>query len=153
MHIRTISIGVIIVLALTGVLSVAQDSTRSDTVNAGKKTGEGKATNRISIKANSTRVSYKKTIAPIFHKYCLPCHTEDQMNPSELYLDSYEGLMKGGKHGVPVVPHNADSSIMVRKINKIPPFGDPMPLKRKTPFPQDTLKILKDWINQGGKDN
>ena len=90
---------------------------------------------------------------PIFRKYCLPCHTEDEMNSSSLYMDSYDGLMEGGKHGKPVIPGNADSSILIRKISMKPPFGDPMPLKRKTPFPEDTLKILIDWIQQGGKNN
>jgi len=35
------------------------------------------------------------------------------MNPSELYLESYEGLMNGGKHGKAVIPGNADSSLLV----------------------------------------
>lgn len=98
-------------------------------------------------------ISYKKDIAPIFKAYCLPCHTEDQMNPSELYLDSYEGLMHGGKHGSPVMAGKADSSFLAMKLTPKPPFGDPMPLKRKTPFPEDTLKLLKRWIDQGAKNN
>jgi hypothetical protein len=39
------------------------------------------------------------------------------------------------------------------KLGPKPPFGDPMPLKRKTPIPQDTIDILKKWIGQGGKNN
>ncbi len=98
-------------------------------------------------------LSYKKDIVPIFKKYCLPCHTEDQMNPSELYLESYQEVMAGGKHGPPVLAGNPDSSLMIRKINPKPPFGDPMPLKAKTPFPQDTLRLLREWIAQGAKNN
>lgn len=98
-------------------------------------------------------ISYKKTVFPIIRKYCLPCHTEEQMNPSGLHLDSYEDLMEGGKHGPPVIKGKADSSLIIRKISSTPPFGDPMPMRRKTPFPADTLKILKKWIEQGAKDN
>lgn len=98
-------------------------------------------------------VSFKKDIVPIFKKYCLPCHTEDQMNPSELYFESYDQLMTGGKHGSPVIAGKPDSSLIIRKLNPKPPFGDPMPLKAKTPFPQDTLKILREWIAQGAKNN
>ncbi len=98
-------------------------------------------------------VSFKKNVVPIFKTYCLPCHTEDQMNPSELYLESYEELMKGGKHGSPVIAGNPDSSLLIRKISFKPPFGDPMPLKVKTPFNSDTLNILRKWITQGAKNN
>ncbi len=98
-------------------------------------------------------VSYKKTVAPIFKKYCLPCHTEDNMNPSELYLDSYDDIMKGGKHGIPIRAGKPDSSFIVQKLGPKPPFGDPMPYKFKRPFPEDTLAILAKWIEQGAKNN
>jgi len=105
-------------------------------------------------KSSSAQVSFKKDIQPIMKKYCLPCHTEDEMNPSELYLDAYGSMIAGGKHGKPVVPGNADSSLMVMKLSMPkPPFGDPMPMKRKTPFPADTLQVIKTWINQGAKNN
>lgn len=98
-------------------------------------------------------VSFKNQVAPVIRKNCLPCHTEDQMNPSELYLDSYEGLMKGGKHGSPVVAGKPDSSLLIQKLGAKPPFGDPMPLKRKTPLGADTVSVLKRWIQQGAKNN
>jgi hypothetical protein len=75
------------------------------------------------------------------------------MNPSELYLDTYENIVAGGKHGKPIVLSKADSSFLIQKISAKPPFGDPMPMKRKTPFPEDTLKMLRKWIDQGAKNN
>ena len=98
-------------------------------------------------------ISFKKDVAPVMKSFCLPCHTEDQMNPSELYLDSYDNLMAGGKHGKPFLAGKPDSSLIVQKMSAKPPFGDPMPMKLKRPFPADTLKILADWILQGGKNN
>lgn len=103
--------------------------------------------------SKSTIVSFKKDVFPILKMNCLPCHTEDQMNPSELYLETYDDLVKGGKHGKSFVPGKADSSIIIRKLIPHPPFGDPMPLKRKSPISADTVNILKKWINQGGKNN
>ncbi|HLX12883.1 MAG TPA: c-type cytochrome domain-containing protein [Bacteroidota bacterium] len=102
---------------------------------------------------DSSALTYHKTILPIFKKYCLPCHTEDQMNPSHLYLDNYDDMMRGGKHGAPVIPGQPDSSLLVQKLQKTPPFGDPMPMKRKGQFPPDTLKIIRDWIKRGAKEN
>ncbi|MFI5250821.1 MAG: c-type cytochrome domain-containing protein [Bacteroidota bacterium] len=139
---------VIAVIIFTGVIVFAKQETKS----VGKKAGR-KVINSAVKKKPSAAPSYKKDVFPIFQRYCLPCHTEDNMNPSELYLDSYDGLIKGGKHGVPVIAGKADSSNLIRKINFKPPFGDPMPLKRKIPFPEDTLKILRDWINQGAMNN
>lgn len=108
------------------------------------------------VKIHETKpipVSYGKDIVPILNRYCLPCHTEDDMNPSELYLDTYDGMMKGGRHGPNITPGKADSSNLIRKISFDPPFGKVMPLKRTTAFPQDTLMILKRWIDEGAKNN
>ena len=104
-------------------------------------------------RGKAAQVSYKKDIIPMMKKYCLPCHTEDMMNPSELYLDSYDGIMSGGKHGKALIAGKPDSSNIIKKLNLKPPFGDPMPMKRKTAFPADTLKMLKTWIEQGAKNN
>jgi hypothetical protein len=104
-------------------------------------------------KKSADTISFSHDIFPVMKKYCLPCHTEDQMNPSELYLDSYENMMAGGKHGKPIVPGNADSSLLIEKLNLSPFFGHPMPLKRTTPFPPDTLKFIRQWIEQGAKNN
>jgi len=107
----------------------------------------------VKADTHSTAVSYKEDVLPLFKMYCLPCHTEDQMNPSDLYLDSYDGLMNGGKHGDAVVPGAADSSLLIRKLRLPSPFGDLMPLKTKTPISADTIDILRRWINQGAKND
>ena len=102
--------------------------------------------------AHST-LSYKKDVFPIIKMNCLPCHTEDQMNQSELYMETYADLIHGGKHGPPIVTGKADSSLMIKKLVPPPPFGDPMPMRRKTPLSADTIDIIKNWINQGAKNN
>ena len=104
-------------------------------------------------KIKSSVVSFKKQIVPIIKLNCLPCHTEDQMNPSMLYLETYADLMKGGKHGSPIVAGKADSSLFIQKLSEAPPFGDPMPMRRKTFLSPDTVNIIKKWITQGAKNN
>ena len=103
-------------------------------------------------------VSFKNDISPIISKYCLPCHAEDEYNPSELSLDTYKDLMDGGKHGKPVIPGDAQGSILVKKLGADPPFGHPMPLKkRRDPeqkfLPPDLIQTIGRWISQGAKDN
>lgn len=133
-------------LNLTLAVAITLSFTAFQSSNSRKTKG---VTNKRELKV----LSFKKDVMPIFKKYCLPCHTEDQMNPSELYLENYGDLLKGGKHGVPIIPGKADSSLLIRKLLPSPPFGDPMPYKTKVPFPQDTLNILKTWIAQGAKNN
>jgi hypothetical protein len=110
---------------------------------------------------SASDASFKNDVMPIFKKYCLPCHSEDNYNPSELSLDSYELLMEGGKHGVPVIPGSPDKSILVEKLTGSSSFGDPMPLAKKQSdgsmqqrhLTDEELALLKAWITQGAKDN
>jgi hypothetical protein len=109
----------------------------------------------------SEPVSFTKDIAPLISRRCLPCHAEDNFNPSELSLDSYEKLMEGGKHGAPIIPGNARASIIMQKTSATPPFGDRMPLNPKRKIDDGSAKWLTDaelrivavWINQGAKNN
>ncbi|MEW6509732.1 MAG: c-type cytochrome domain-containing protein [Bacteroidota bacterium] len=106
-------------------------------------------------------ISFRQDVFPIISKNCLPCHAEDNFNPSELSLDSYELLMEGGKHGPPVVAGNAKESLIVRKTGLNPPFGDRMPLNSKQKIESGNakwlteaeLKIIAEWVEQGAKDN
>ncbi len=105
------------------------------------------------VRQSAATVSYAKIIYPMIKAACLPCHTEDAMNPSQLYLDTYENMMAGGKHGKPIQPGDASKSLLIKKLTATPPFGDPMPLKRKTLLGIDTINMIESWINQGAKNN
>ncbi len=106
-------------------------------------------------------VSFSKDVVPIISKNCMPCHAEEQFNPSELSLDSYDLLMKGGKHGDSVKPGKALESVFVQKLLENPPFGDRMPFdprkKRKKepvkPLSDEDISIVTEWVNQGAKNN
>ena len=106
-------------------------------------------------------VSFKDDVFPVISKHCLPCHAEDNFNPSELSLDSYELMMQGGKNGALVVPGKAKESLLTKKLGETPPFGDRMPLNKKQVISEGKakylseaeLKIITEWINQGAKNN
>jgi hypothetical protein len=106
-------------------------------------------------------VTFKNGVAPIIKRNCLPCHAEDNFNPSELALDTYESLMAGGKHGPPVIPGNAEASTLYKKLSADPPFGDRMPYdpkRKKGEEPKKTLtpeelRIIAEWINGGAKND
>ncbi|MEX0601739.1 MAG: c-type cytochrome domain-containing protein [Bacteroidota bacterium] len=93
-------------------------------------------------------LTYSKDVSPIIKTYCLPCHLAENENPSNLALDSYETLLKGGKNGVSVIPGKAAESNLYLKLLPEPPFGRQMPRGRKKPT-EDDIKIIHDWIDQG----
>jgi hypothetical protein len=104
-------------------------------------------------------ITFKEDVMPILKKECLPCHAEDNFNPSELSLDSRELLMAGGKHGRVVVPGNAEKSVLFQKLSANPPFGDRMPLDPKKKrgmqstksMSEEEIRIIRAWIEQGAK--
>lgn len=107
------------------------------------------------------KVSFKNDVFPIIKARCLPCHAEENFNPSELSMDSYELLATGGKHGVPFKPGKAEESLMIQKLREKPPFGDRMPLNSKKKIEEgkavwltpNELRTIATWIDQGAKNN
>ncbi len=100
-------------------------------------------------KEKSKQYTYVKDVAPIVKTYCLSCHGSDNENPSDLYMDDYDTLMKGGKHGVPIVAGKPDQSNLYVKLLPNPPFGKQMPKGHKKITPE-AVQIIHDWIQQGG---
>jgi hypothetical protein len=98
-------------------------------------------------------ISYTKDVAPILEKFCATCHNADEDHPSQLFLDSYETLMKGGKHGKAIQPGNSTESLLLQKMNPAPPFGKKMPPSKKLVPTAGQIEILRQWIEQGAKKN
>ena len=105
------------------------------------------------FKEKNKAVSFSNDVFPIIKKRCLPCHASDSENPSELFMESFPDIMKGGKHGKPVIPKKGDESILVQKIKPSPPFGDQMPLMTKKKLTDEEIEIFKKWIDEGAKKN
>jgi len=106
-------------------------------------------------------LSFKKDIFPIIQKNCLPCHSEDNFNPSELAMDDYEMMRAGGKNGPIWVTGKSQESILVKKLSEKPPFGDKMPLNSKKKIAEgrgkwlteEEVKTIAKWIDEGAKNN
>ncbi|MBF0588464.1 MAG: hypothetical protein HQL53_04990 [Magnetococcales bacterium] len=110
--------------------------------------GAGDAT----AEANMGKMSFMEDVMPVFQVRCMACHEpgKDGYEASGLDLTSYAGLMKGTRHGSIVQPGNA----MVSNLNVLVEgrAGIRMPHNRKRLTPCE-IKILRDWVNQGAKDN
>lgn len=142
---RTFVFAVIIIFGVLGLEPARSQQGKTDSVE--KKTPDA--------------VSFQKDVFPIVKKNCLPCHAEDNFNPSELALDSYDKMMSGGKHGAPVVPGSSSESILVGKLSLKPPFGDRMPLDPRKKrgeintrrLTDEEIRIISDWIDRGAKND
>ena len=97
-------------------------------------------------------VSYKLDVFPILASRCVSCHGPGGTGYKESGLDltSYEGLMKGTKHGPIVVPgdpltSNLDVLIEGRAQVQMP--HDQRPLLKCQ------QNIIRNWVKQGALNN
>jgi mono/diheme cytochrome c family protein len=94
--------------------------------------------------------SYSKQIKPFFARYCVECHTNDEPKGG-LDLDTYKTLLEGGDNGAVVTPGKAETSRIVRVIErKEKPFMPPR--KSKQPRPEE-VALLRAWIDAGAKED
>lgn len=99
-------------------------------------------------------VSYKLDVAPILQSRCAECHAPGGQGykASGLDLTSYEGLMKGTKHGAIVVPGDPlTSNLLVLVEGRAAPEMR-MPHGQR-PLLKEQIDILRLWVKQGAKDN
>ena len=93
-------------------------------------------------------ISFQQIVFPILARNCIGpgCHSEPA--PSGLLLTNYDNFKKGGRSGSPFLPGNSQRSLIVRRISR----GGGMPLFQD-PLKQQEIQFIKDWIDQGAKDN
>ena len=99
-------------------------------------------------------VSYNKDVFPILSENCLSCHKVGGtgLAKSGLNMETYEGLMKGTKLGPIIVAGSSVSSTLVLLIERQAHPSINMP-KDKPPIAADQIKTIRQWIDQGAKNN
>ncbi|MBL7932491.1 MAG: hypothetical protein JNL60_11340 [Bacteroidia bacterium] len=104
------------------------------------------------------RGNYPDEIGKIIGQNCSVsgCHNSESYKASaDFDLSTWETMFKGSDNGSPVIPFNSEFSSLCYFINTYPELGiqnsPTMPLN-KSPMPYETVKKIKDWINQGAPD-
>ncbi|HLJ95728.1 MAG TPA: c-type cytochrome domain-containing protein [Gemmataceae bacterium] len=93
-------------------------------------------------------VLYDKDIEPILVQKCQFCHS-GSLQEGKLDMASYESLLKGGKHGPPIVAGKSAESLLIQLAGRVQkPL---MPPKGEQPLVPEELALLKLWIDQGAK--
>jgi hypothetical protein len=98
--------------------------------------------------------SFAEDVMPIFKGRCVSCHSPgaEGTEKSGLDLTSYEGVMKGTKHGPMVIARDPDSSNLVWLLDW---RGSPevrMPHGKKKLSTCDR-NAIRAWIREGAKNN
>ncbi|HTZ60748.1 MAG TPA: c-type cytochrome domain-containing protein [Acidobacteriaceae bacterium] len=91
---------------------------------------------------------YGAHVEPIFIDHCYSCHGPEKQK-SRLRLDSYQGLMRGGKHGLVIKVGNPKASELIRRVTLSPADDDAMPPQGKRPLSANEVKVIALWIEAG----
>jgi uncharacterized protein with WD repeat len=92
------------------------------------------------------QVSFSKQVAPIFQTKCAGCHSKTA-NMGGFVLTDFESLLKGGSHGVAVLPGNGGESRMIKMLEgSIQPR---MPMGGQ--LEEQEIATIRLWIDQGAK--
>ena len=90
---------------------------------------------------------YGARIQPVLARQCVTCHGRSK-HKSNLRLDSFDALMRGGKHGA-VIKGGELKSELLRRIKLPPSDDDAMPPDNRRPVPASDVKLIEQWIASG----
>lgn len=99
-------------------------------------------------------VSFRDDVRPVLEENCASCHTGDAegMQESGLSMASYEDLMAGTRFGPVVIPGDALSSVLIQVVEGRVDESIRMPHGGEELTEAETA-VLRDWVNQGAKNN
>ena len=95
---------------------------------------------------------FEKKIRPVLVEHCYECHSAEakQANKlkAELYLDSRDGFLNGGKRGPAVVPGKIQEGALLKALRhsadiKMPPKGK---------LPDTVIADFETWVKMGAPD-
>src|SRR4051812_45355562 len=98
-------------------------------------------------------VDFAAKIAPLFQEHCVDCHSKDDPD-GEFNLETFEGLIKGGKTGKAFAAGQSQDSLIVKFLegrsgkegkNKFMPPG------KKEHLKPEEIAMIRQWIDAGAK--
>lgn len=100
-------------------------------------------------------ISYAHDVAPILEKHCKACHVPGQAGyvVSGFELQSYDTLMKGTQYGPVVLPGDPLTSVLVMLIEGRADPSLRMPHGDAEPLDPAEIATIRQWVEQGAKNN
>lgn len=94
---------------------------------------------------------FENKIRPVLAESCYTCHSQKaEKLKGGLYLDTKDGLLKGGDNGPAIVPGDPEKSLLIKAVR----YTDPnlqMPPKDKK-LSSDKIADLEAWVKMGAPD-
>ncbi|AWB65594.1 hypothetical protein C2869_03705 [Saccharobesus litoralis] len=118
----------------------------------GDENGDENVATKIALDPNEP-ISYSIQVKPILSDRCFGCHGQDEANrKADLQLHNAESAYKKFKDGSqPIVPGNAEKSVVYQRIISTDPDFVMPPKSSHTVVTPEEAEIIKVWINQGAK--
>ena len=106
---------------------------------------------RLTIAADATPAQlefFEAKIRPVLVEQCFKCHSRaSEKLKAELYLDSREGILKGGESDLPgIVPGNLEESTLIRAIRQ---EDDGLMMPPKSKLPANVIADFEAWVKMG----
>jgi hypothetical protein len=100
-------------------------------------------------------ISYAEDVAPILDQHCKSCHVAGQAGyvVSGFELENYETLMKGTQYGAVIVPGDPLTSALVMLIEGRADPSLKMPHGDAKPIDPKDIATIRQWVEQGAKNN
>lgn len=96
-------------------------------------------------------VSFTKDVLPILTQNCGGCHGATGNARGGLRLNSFANLQQGGTNKPLLTINNAANSLIMRRITDM--GNQKMPPGNRPALSADNIQTIRDWINQGAKDD
>jgi hypothetical protein len=91
---------------------------------------------------------FESKIRPVLVKQCYSCHSKDAKDlGGNLFLDSQEGLLKGGLSGPAVVAGNPDKSLLIQALKY-----DGVEMPPEHPVSESIVADFVKWVAMGAPD-
>jgi len=98
--------------------------------------------------AAAEKNDFSRQIKPILEQNCYKCHGGEKPK-SHFRLTSREAALKGGEHGVDILPGDSTNSPLIHYVARLVPDMEMPPEGRGTPLSQQEVGLLRAWIDQG----
>jgi uncharacterized membrane protein len=130
-----------------GQLSLGEDHL-TEHMPGGLRHALGLSNVAASVASAGANTFYGARVEPVFETRCVTCHGPSK-HRANLRLDSYRGVMRGGKSGPVIRAGNVQGSDLFRRITLPASHDDFMPKEGKRPLSADQVKLIELWIEAG----
>ena len=90
---------------------------------------------------------FEKKVRPVLSANCYQCHSASAKKlKAGLFLDSREGMLKGGENGAVIVPGKPDQSLLIKAIRWT---DKDLQMPSKEQLPKDVIGDLEHWVDDG----